>query len=176
MPSICSTTDARREACRRGGRARAAQFTSESQAAAQAGRSYESLSTAGKKGAQVTIARHGYETFVMKTRQRRLEHPSAPERKLMGILADLGFTQYEREFFPFGGADLTVVDFAFPETRKIIEVEGGVHRVAAFDPDGKREYRAQQRLGRLVNAGWEVMVLSDEELGSCQQALKEFLG
>lgn len=168
-------TDEQREACRRGGLARAAQFTPASQRAARSKVKPESLARAGRRGARTTIERYGVERLVELSRQRRLEKPSAPEQKLIDILLDLGETAgftYEREYYPLGPGALLTVDFAWAESRKAIEVFGEVHKL--FGNAGQE----QARLGRLRSAGWRVLVIETEDLDNPELPgrLATFLG
>lgn len=168
---MCSV--ARREAARKGGKARAAQFTSEYQRAARARVSSESCAANGRKGARVTIERHGLEIVYRAARAWREAHPSRPERAVMRLLARLGWSDYVREYEPFPGECLSV-DFAWPHAHKIVEVNGRVHTV--FDGDGQRAQRDAARVARLQAAGWGVLVLDEADLDTAEAQLATFLG
>ena len=68
---------------------------------------------------------------------------------------------YRREHKVAAG---TYVDFAWPESRKALEVYGGVHRVLAFDPDGQRAEREAAREERIRSAGWDLLIVTDRDL------------
>lgn len=115
----------RRAAGRKGGLARARQFTRDSQKAARRKVSSEALARNGAKGAAVTIARHGMGKLRERSRQYRLKHPSKLELLVIGILARLKL-EYEREFIVCDERGFTV-DFYLPNEALAIEVHGAIH-------------------------------------------------
>lgn len=130
-------TDAQLEQRRAAGRARARQFDSAFQRAARRKVKPQSLSASGRKGAQVTIERHGMETLFEAARQYRLAHPSPLELQVIGILSTLK-VRYEREWIVCARQFLTA-DFYLPEYNMVIEVHGAIH-----DP-GKPNYRRRMQ-------------------------------
>jgi hypothetical protein len=87
----------RSEMGRRGGRARAKQFTPASQRAARRKVSSESCRRNGAKGAARTIELHGYTALFEGCRRKRLANPSKTELVMMGLLKTLRL-RYEREY------------------------------------------------------------------------------
>lgn len=169
-------TGERREACRRGGRARAAQFTSASQsAAARAGAAKTDMAALGHKGFLATVHKHGYLGWLDYSRKTRLAKPSAPERAVQRVLDGLG-VQYEREFVALDWTERPViVDFAVMcgDQRKLVEVQGGPHYKSALNngnPDGRKE-RDDKRLARLREA-YDVLVLDEPD----ETAIAMFIG
>jgi len=126
----------------------------------------------GKLGFAATVERYGRDFAHDKAAAAREAHPeraSHDEQRVMKMLAGLGQgdllggepVDYRREFKV---APSTHVDFAWPERGKALEVYGGVHRVPAFDPDGTRAEREATREGRIREAGWELLTLTDRDL------------
>lgn len=118
-PLTPAQLEQRRAAGRKGGLARAAQFTSESQAAARAHVRPESLSRAGKRGYLVTVTRYGPQHAADKLAAYRRAHPTSLEKILIAWLDDLGVT-YRREY----AVDGCYFDFYLPEQTLLIEVDG----------------------------------------------------
>lgn len=148
----------RREAGRKGGLARAKQFTSASQRAARRKVSSASCAANGAKGAQVTLARHGFEKLFERARQHRLKHPSQNELLVIGVLAQLQIAN-EREWQI--GNSMFTCDFYLPLQRKVIEVRGRVHQV--FDVE-KRARRTAQKMELLAALRIPVLWIEAEEL------------
>src|SRR5579884_1478676 len=98
----------------------------------------EILSRAGRLGWAATVAKYGEEFAWDRAAETRRERPTASERAMIALLAELGQrdrVDYEREFKV---APRTHVDFAWPDGEKaVIEVYGGVH-FGPFDADGAR--------------------------------------
>jgi very-short-patch-repair endonuclease len=162
----------RRAAARRGGQARARQFTPESQRQARAHVSLESCARNGAKGYAAAVARHGKEFASEKARAWRLEHPSKPEQEVMRILRLLGAPEPEREFrVPHLEFQPCWVDFAWPETKRVIEVYGRFHR----DHEERMERDARKCVA-LAKAGWNVLILQDRELNAAADQIARFLG
>lgn len=118
-PLTPAQLEQRRAAGRKGGLARAAQFTSESQSAARAHVRPESLSRAGKRGYLVTVTRYGPQHAADKLAAYRRAHPTSLEKILIAWLDDLGVT-YRREYAVEG----CYFDFYLPEHTLLIEVDG----------------------------------------------------
>lgn len=133
-------------------------FTPEFQRAARAKVKHESLVASGRRGAQATIAKYGYEVMFQKCRRYRLNNPSRPERQMMQLLADLGI-EFEREW-RIGDSHYTV-DFKFCNQPKIIEVHGAVHQNLDVARRVKRDGIKQ---GLLAAAGIEWLYVTDVEL------------
>ena len=118
------------------------------------------------------MERYGREFAHDKAAAARRAHPeraSHDEQRVMKMLAGLGQgdllagepVDYVREH---GVAPSTHVDFAWPDQRKALEVYGGVHRVLAFDPDGRRAEREAAREERIRSAGWDLLTVTDRDL------------
>ena len=172
------TIEQRREWARKGGLARAAQFTAESQQQARSHVKRESLQRAGHRGAMSFIQKHGYGKLYHLVRQYRLAHPSSHEQQVMDILCDLGLEparDYEREYEvePF-----LSVDFALPLLNGIIEVNGTVHYDPFFDDPrypGTRERNDAEKISRLARLGWKVLVLDYREMNQAAARIAEFV-
>jgi very-short-patch-repair endonuclease len=95
--------------------------------------------------------------------------PTVPEQQLWSILSALGErygTDFEREFkirTPEGWY-LTHVDYAWPSLGYVIEMYGGPHHKAFFDPRGNRQEEDAARIARIEAAGWTVLVVRDAEV------------
>jgi len=160
-------TEERREACRRGGKARAAlpDFLAHQSAAGKRSAAVNDMAALGHKGAVAFARKYGYARLFRLCREWRLAHPSEPERTVMAILAGLGLQEgqdYEREALPLGEDAFIAVDFALTGQRKVIEVNGKVHYDPAFDhpsAPGTRAANEARRLERLQKAGWQVLTL-----------------
>lgn len=58
-----------------------------------------------------------------------------------------------------------VVDFAIPKARLVIEIDGGIHRLASVaERDASRDRQ-------LVEAGWEVLRISNEDASDADRLL-----
>lgn len=114
------TPEERSEIARRGGLARARQFTRESQQAARAKVRTESLRASGRKGWQATYAANP-ELAGKIAADWRINNPSRPEQTVAAWLAELGIAA-EREVSLHG----LYLDFAAGDMA--IEVDGhGIH-------------------------------------------------
>ncbi len=159
---------------------------------AQSFRSRESLSDAGKKGYQATVRLYGKEFMYDRAAEKRRETElpkSRTERRVMRMLEELGERQDRTEQGGSGGtyhrehklAPLRHADFACPEKNKAIEAWGGVHTDRFFvEQEAVREENERQ-VERAQAAGWEVMILRDEDLRqdrweeTCER-VRQFLG
>ena len=163
---------------RRGGLARAKQFTRESQSAAgKRSAAVNDMRALGHRGAQAFILKYGYGRLYHLCREWRLQHPSSHEQEVMDILCTIGLepvTDYEREFEvePY-----LSVDFAIPGLRKAIEVNGKVHYDPAFDDPrypGTRAANDADKLARLARLGWQVLVIDYREMQHADQLVRDF--
>ncbi len=128
----------------------------------QSFRTSQSLSEAGRKGYDVTLARYGPDVVLDHVAGWRRAHPSREEERLHTVLAYIGVEPYEREYRV---APLRVwADVAWPERGQIIEVYGGVHFGPLFDPDGTIAAHDLERQERIEAQGWEVLVVTHEDL------------
>ncbi len=127
----------------------------------QSFRSAVSLSEAGKKGWAATVATYGDEFAHDRAAVTRRAKPSGDERRMMLMLRHLDAPEARREYKV---APRTHVDFAWPERRQVIEVYGGVHFGPYFDPSGERAAYDRAREERITALGWEVLVVTHEDL------------
>jgi very-short-patch-repair endonuclease len=151
---------------------------SRSEAARQGGQAtlerhgHEHFREIGKLGFAATVERYGRDFAHERAADARRAHPeraSHDEQRVMKMLAGLGqgdllageTVDYRREHKV---APSTHVDFAWPESRKALEVYGGIHRVLAFDPDGHRAEREAAREERIRSAGWDLLIVTDRDL------------
>jgi very-short-patch-repair endonuclease len=137
----------RSEMGRRGGRARAKQFTPASQRAARRKVSSESCRRNGAKGAARTIELHGYTALFEGCRRKRLANPSKTELVMMGLLKTLRL-RYEREYVL--GETLFTLDFYVAERRLGIEVDGSIHDPGK--PDQMKRIQHAERKAALCRA------------------------
>ncbi len=61
-------------------------------------------------------------------------------------------------------APLRHADFAWPDRNKAIEAWGGVHTARFFTDQEKVREENQRQVERAQAAGWEVMIVRDEDL------------
>ncbi len=99
----------------------------------------------------------------------RLAHPTVPEQQTMGLLAELGERyradfQREHKITAPDGSYVTHVDFAWPADRLVLQMYGEVHYGAYFNRDGQRSADDARMVQRVESAGWEVLVVRDDEL------------
>ena len=130
-----------REIARRGGQARAQQFTSASQKHARRKVSSESCRRNGAKGAARTIELHGHKPVFEGCRRSRLAKPSLCELVMMGLLKQLRL-EYEREYVL--GETLYTLDFYLHEFSLGIEVDGSIHDPGKPD-EAKRIQNAERK-------------------------------
>lgn len=142
----------------RGGRKRALTLTPAHQRNARKHVRTKSLQRAGAIGAQVTIARYGHRALFERSRAWRLNNPTQPELKMIGVLATLKL-KTEREYEL--GQSLLTVDFYLPETNQAIEVKGKVHKVFQLE---KREVWKARKLAKCSELGIEVLTIDYTEL------------
>ncbi len=172
-------SEKRRAAGRKGGQARAAQFTREYQSAAgKRSAEVNDMAALGHKGAMSTMMKYGYARLYHLCRDWRLAHPSSHEQDIMDILCTIGLEpgrDYDREHEV---AEFLSVDFAFPASSQAIEINGKVHYDPAFDDPrrpGTRAANDADKLARLDRLGWRVLVIDYREMHRADQLVKEFL-
>jgi len=161
------TAEQRREAGRKGGKARAAlpDFLAHQSAAGKRSAQVNDMAALGHKGAVAFVRKYGYARLFHLCRRYRLAHPSQPEQVVMAILDGLGVV-YEREALFLGESCFIAVDFALTGKRAI-EVNGKVHYDPAFDRPsypGTRAENERRRLEKLQKAGWQVLTLDYRHL------------
>lgn len=154
--------DERREACRRGGLARAAQFTSESQRAAREKVRPESLRANGRKGWLATASKYGADVAAKQLAAWRREHPTKPEQIVIGWLDGLGIA-YQREDPITASNGTFYVDFRLADGRAI-EVDGAIwHRNDPLHGDD-REGRDRAKNAALRESGIDTLRLSEADV------------
>ena len=130
-------------------------MTSEHQQKARSKVRRKSLIAAGKRGAQVTIERHGLDRFFEGWRRWKLDHPSKPELLVIGLLARLGFREgdYVREY-RLGGSLLSL-DFYFDGQNKAIEVHTKIHLKWQRQKRRERDVRKRELAEQMdINVLW----------------------
>jgi len=98
----------------------------------------------GKKGAERTIALHGYKSLFEGCRRSRLANPSPNELVMMGLLKQLRL-ECEREYVL--GETLYTLDFYLAKYWLGIEVDGSIHD--AGKPGERRGSSIAQRKAAL---------------------------
>jgi hypothetical protein len=129
---------------------------------------FRQRSTAGKLGFQATGGMHGWQKAHEKARQYRLENPSEPERWMMGVLSEAGFTDYEREYPLHGGYSL---DFVLDGV-VAIEVNGHQHK-PSFGEGAPRAQGQREKIARFGGPVFIADATGDRELVACE--VLEFL-
>ena len=159
----------RRELSQRGGKARAQQFTRESQQFARSHVSRAACQRNGALGAAVTRARYGHEFLHAKWTAWKLTHPTPGERAVMAVL-DTHQLGYDREVR--FDSSLRTVDFRLhaPHANKIIEVFGAPH--VCFADAAARD---EDKLRALWSLGFEVLVITHEQIGQTDCLVTAFL-
>lgn len=158
-----------KEACRRGGKTRAAMpdFIEHQRRAGKRSAEVNDMSALGKLGAAATIRKFGRDFLIERCRVWRLEHPSSHEKDVINILNKAGIL-FEREKMIEG----MPVDFLLRDTNIVIEVNGAVHYEPLFADDARKE-RDANKIERLQQAGYRVIVLDYRELA--EQKIIELL-
>lgn len=159
----------KRAAGAKGGRARAWQFTSDSQKAARANVRRDSLVASGQAGGRATLAIYGRDQVNERLARWRRKHPTALERIVMAWLDEWGET-YQREVYVAG----YYVDFLLPFH---IAVEAdGEHWHESNDHHGQdRPSLDAGRDRKIVAAGFTLIRLSEQSLldGSAKEYLRQ---
>lgn len=134
----------------------------------QSFRSAASLSEAGKKGWAATVAKYGAEFAFDRAADKRradLGRMSRDERTMFELLTDELSERYKIDFDrEVRVAPRTHVDFGWRGLRRAIEVHGGVHFGPLFNKDGIRERKDAEKKGRIEGAGWEVLIVTNDDL------------
>ena len=141
---------------------RGAHFTPAHQRMAQACRTHESLSEAGRRGYRVTVERHGPDLAFEASRQYRIDHPSYPELVMMGVLKQLR-VPYEREW-RIDEKRLLCADFLLTNTEQVIEVHSDLH----LHP--KQQERDERKQALLKERGIPCLVVWDHQLEDERQS------
>jgi very-short-patch-repair endonuclease len=166
-----------REIARRGGQTRAKAFDAAYQRAARRKVSREALQRNGKKGAERTIALHGYKALFEGCRRSRLANPSPCELVLMGLLKTLGL-RFEREYVL--GETLFTLDFFVPAHRLGIEVDGSIHDPGK--PDQAKRIQHAERKAALCRCMNITMIrihhaeLAGDDLSAVINKIREIAG
>lgn len=118
--------------------------------------SSESCRQNGKKGYAATVKSKGPYFAMEKLQQYRRDHPSNLEQRAVALLAELGYAEsdYEREHIIQGEDFCMLVDFAWPEQKVCIEVNGELHE--RFKHKKRRD---EAKAVFLRAAGWSMITL-----------------
>ena len=130
---------------------------------AQNWRSEASLQESGKAGYQALVGKYGRDFAANVLARSRHEHPTAPERAMIGLLDELGQREGADYFREYRVAPGVYADFAWPERKLAVEVHGSAHDAAFFLARGMAE-REARRLVVYEDAGWTVRVVTDHDL------------
>lgn len=153
-------SDERREACRRGGRTRAQQFTRDYQRAVASCKPREQLVRAGRAGWEALVAAKGVEYAARQAAKWRRKHPSTLEQAVMTWLDEHGVS-YEREAEINLSAGVFYADFKLEDGR-LIEVDG-----EAWHGEGAVEDRSERdriRRQAILDAGYTSLHLTEQEI------------
>lgn len=166
-------TEAQREQRRKAGRARAMQFTPESQRRARRAVSSEACASNGRKGAQVTISKHGMESVFKHWQRWKRDNPSMPELLMIGVLATLK-VKFDREWQI--GETFQTLDFYLPELRLGVEVQGRIHQMIDVEKRAARDVVKRASLAKLnIRTLW-VDYTEFENMAALITRIIEFLG
>jgi very-short-patch-repair endonuclease len=158
---------------RKGGLARAKQFTSEYQRAVRAHVSHESCVANGRKGGIAYVKKYGKRKLVEQARQYRLGHLSDLEQIVLDALDQVGALnlEYEREgyVFPRSHCHHNTGDFLFRKAKMIIYADGaawhnGKDLPLSFANCADRAMRDETMDHYLRGRGWRVLRLSESEI------------
>jgi len=134
----------------------------------QSFRTHQSLSAAGKKGWAATATKYGEDFAFDRAADKRradLGRMSRDERALFTLLIQELGERYKIDFDrEVRVAPRTHVDFGWRDLRRAIEVHGGVHFGPLFNKDGIRERKDAEKKGRIERAGWEVLIMTNDDL------------
>lgn len=154
-----------KETARAAGLKRAAQFTTESQAAAARAHSSAHQAEIGKRGAASTIKKHGRDFFFNQIVKIKKANPTYGEQFVAALLVELGISF---EFnAPLEGK--WIVDFLID--RRVIEFNGGIHNAPVYDTA-----RHERKIAGLREAGYQVIEIDDAGLDTAVDTIREFLG
>ena len=130
---------------------------------AQGWRSEESLRASGRAGYAATAARYGRDFAADVLARSRYDHPTAPERAMIGVLDELGQregTDYYREYRV---APASTPTSPGRTSRWRVEVHGSAHDAAFFLARGLAE-REARRAAVYADTGWTVRVVTERQL------------
>ncbi len=134
----------------------------------QSFRTHRSLSAAGKRGWAATATKYGEDFAFDRAADKRradLGRMSRDERTLFMLLTQELGERYKIDFDrEVRVAPRTHVDFGWPALGRAIEVHGGVHFGPLFNKDGIRERKDTEKKGRIERAGWEVLIVTNDDL------------
>ena len=130
---------------------------------AQGWRSVESLRDSGRAGYQALVGKYGREFAADVLARSRQEHPTAPERATIALLAELGQREGRDYFREYRVAPGVYADFAWPDRKLAIEVHGSAHDAEFFLARGMAE-REARRTAIYEEAGWAVRVVTERDL------------
>lgn len=117
---------------------------------------------AAKLGFKATAQLHGFAAAYEKSRLYRIEHPSAPEKRVMEIL-DAAGVEYEREY-PFGQDGRYTIDFVL-DGKIGLFINGYQYKDAPFGNDGQAIREKQARQVEYLQAnGWIIYVVRNDEI------------
>ena len=130
---------------------------------AQGWRSEDSLRASGRAGYAATAARYGRDFAADVLARSRYEHPTAPERTMIGMLDELGQREGRDYYREYRVAPGVYADFAWPEQQVALEVHGSAHDAAFFLARGLAE-REERRAAVYEAQGWSVRVVTERDL------------
>lgn len=163
----------------KGGRTRAAQFTSAGQSYAASCVPQEKRVRGGRTRARQLVAAGQVDLLRTLARRWRLEHPTGLEQRLIAVLAELGLEaghDYFREHEVAIDGVVLAVDVAFPDRSLALEVHGPIHDadLAAFAATIAANDLI--RAGRLRAAGFDVLYLHHASVDDWPRLVAGFLG
>ena len=121
------------------------------------------MQASGRAGYAATAARYGRDFAADVLARSRYDHPTAPERAMIGLLDELGQregTDYYREYRVAPGV---YADFAWPDQQVAIEVHGSAHEAEFFLARGLAQ-REERRTAMYADTGWAVRVVTERQL------------
>ena len=162
----------RRKLAKRGGQARAKQFTREYQQWARSHVSSVACRRNGARGAAVTRARHGDDFLFSRWRDWKLTHPSPGEQAIAHVLDQWGVDYVRDTRFDdtLRTVDFLLLDSHVGGVAQVIEYFGEPH--AVFDSAADRD---QRKLADLEARGFCVLVLAPADLAHLSDRLRAFL-
>lgn len=166
-------SEAALKARRKGGKARASQFTTEHQQ--NAGRirgnslTSEELSTLGRAGYKATIEKYGADRIVEIVRARQLAKPSSLEVKAMKLLDDLSIP-YEQQARCFMDKCI-LIDFYLPRHGVYLDINGYHHSHSE-----RTIKRDEYVVARMEREGRRYLQLWDYEVNDWERIIRENLG
>jgi very-short-patch-repair endonuclease len=153
------TSEERSAAARKGGLARAKQFTPEYQRATRAAAPYEVNAARGRKTWLRLVERHGVEGAMQRLVKRRLANPSSLERVIIAFLDEREIT-YQREAYIAG----QWVDFLIGDL--VVQVDSGrwhtIHFMTGADQAGRDVIQDMC----LTAQGYRILRITDVQIKS----------